>query len=381
MSNNKKDIKVTDYIVNVFATHVVLLESPVFLGDKTWMNCKNAILPRLVLSNRKYTVLTCVMDELKEKARMASPADTEVLAQRAKKALADIDDHIHQGLCEVVDDGLKVGFADAGVYKYCVDNRFDRNLLVITRDKQLAKDVLALNDLQSARSYRSIKVWYLEDSGFLNTHYDWNREVISSFNHSRQFNKHNSSRHVDENPVKERVCVTCKKDFKLTDAQIAAKKLSMQNKFPAGRFGNPKLPSPVAAKPVVNGVMNCSDCEDYSPEKCQACRDNAKQTVPQGGVRAKAPKKFEEPVEKLTCVDCGSVFDLTASNKRYFVLKGMVPPKRCPACRKRIKDAMNQHSVATSVNTNASSNECVGVYSGGAAHSFFSGIGGLFGSF
>ncbi|MCQ2061651.1 MAG: zinc-ribbon domain containing protein [Fibrobacter sp.] len=319
MVNYNNDIKMTDYILNTFATHEVVFDTSAFLGEQmTW---KNAILPRLALCNRKYTVPTCVMDELKEKACMVSPTDTAALAQRAKKALVDIDDHIQQGLCEIVDDGLKIGFADGAIYSYFAKNRFNTNLVLITRDIALGRDVLALNDLQSARSYRAIKVWRMEDSGFLNTHYDWNGNAALSFVRYNQGNNHISSFHHEEStPVNEyeRICVTCKKSYKLTEAQIAnhergvplpthcecciaAKKAALQIKFPTGR----------ALKPVVvNPPMN----------------------------------KVDDSVEKLTCVDCGEIFDLSASNKRFYILKGLVPPKRCQTCRDRIKNVMGNSS-------------------------------------
>lgn len=304
-----------------------LKNSLLYIDTNIWLHMISmaALIRRLARLNVPIYILAYVIKELE---KHASGGDKD-LQEKAQRALKNVESLVKQGLCSI--DNRDYGaheIGDAPFHAAFDQLRFEANVIFLTRDNNNAYDTLMLNYRRSARSWRKIQCWTIYDNGFIDTTF---------------FQK--------------------------------------RFKFPADRFGNPKLPSPVAAKPVVNGVMNCSDCEDYSPEKCQACRDNAKQAVPQGGVRAKAPKKFEEPVEKLTCVDCGSVFDLTASNKRYFVLKGMVPPKRCPACRKRIKDAMNQHSVATSVNTNASSNECVGVYSGGAAHGFFSGIGGLFGSF
>lgn len=37
----------------------------------------------------------------------------------------------------------------------------------------------------------------------------------------------------------------------------------------------------------------------------------------------------------LTCCDCGRRFTLSAGERRFFILRGLETPKRCPTCRKR----------------------------------------------
>ena len=36
----------------------------------------------------------------------------------------------------------------------------------------------------------------------------------------------------------------------------------------------------------------------------------------------------------LTCVDCNTDFTFTANEQSYFRNKCLLPPKRCPSCRK-----------------------------------------------
>jgi rRNA-processing protein FCF1 len=170
---NRQNIKTSDYIVSVFATHSIYLDTNILLDEKTAKCWKESILPRLAHCNRKFIVMTSVLAELRKKADAVMSGDAD-LAYRAKKALDDIDDLVQQNLCEIKKIDFEYEFADPVFYAIFATKRLQENNLLITRDKGLARDVLKLNRSESVRSYRPILVWYLEDSGYLNTHYHWN---------------------------------------------------------------------------------------------------------------------------------------------------------------------------------------------------------------
>lgn len=43
---------------------------------------------------------------------------------------------------------------------------------------------------------------------------------------------------------------------------------------------------------------------------------------------------------KLKCLDCGIDFSFSVGEQRFYISKGLSPPKRCPQCRTRRKDKL-----------------------------------------
>ena len=41
--------------------------------------------------------------------------------------------------------------------------------------------------------------------------------------------------------------------------------------------------------------------------------------------------------EEIICVDCGGQYELTEENKKFFLDKGLMLPKRCKECRAKRK--------------------------------------------
>lgn len=169
---NRHNIKPTDYILSIFSTHSVYLDANILLDEKTCKAWKNAILPRLARCNRKFIVIASVMAEIRKKADTVMAGDA-ALACRARKALDDLNNLVQQNLCEIKEVEIDSEFADSAFYSLFAAKRLQENILLITRDKGLARDVLRLNKSESVRSYRPILVWFMEDSGFINTHYHW----------------------------------------------------------------------------------------------------------------------------------------------------------------------------------------------------------------
>ena len=60
------------------------------------------------------------------------------------------------------------------------------------------------------------------------------------------------------------------------------------------------------------------------PKRCPDCRTNRKD-------RAK----------HIVCVECGTIFEFTASEQEFYEKNGFKEPRRCRACRKAKKDNPN----------------------------------------
>ena len=68
-----RNIRSTDYIVSVFATHSVYLDANILLDANTSKNWKDSILPRLARCNRKFIVIASVLAELRDYSGAAEP--------------------------------------------------------------------------------------------------------------------------------------------------------------------------------------------------------------------------------------------------------------------------------------------------------------------
>lgn len=60
------------------------------------------------------------------------------------------------------------------------------------------------------------------------------------------------------------------------------------------------------------------------PKRCRACRTNRK-----------------EKSKHIVCVECGEVFEFTASEQEFFAKNGFKEPKRCKNCRGKKNDGQD----------------------------------------
>jgi len=164
-----KHIKINGFFYSILSNYKTYVDTNIFLDEETARTWKKVLVRRLAVASKKFVVIRSVLLELKKKANFSDYA----LAKRAKKALADISTMIKQNLCEIEDDGVHVGFADAGFLELFGRKRFHENLLLVTRDQNLARDILKLNGFSSAKSYREILVWRMGDDGLLDSQYHW----------------------------------------------------------------------------------------------------------------------------------------------------------------------------------------------------------------
>jgi|GEM_PF-4294277 len=265
-----------------------LKNSRLYVDTNVWLHMAfmASLIRRLARINVPLYVLAYVIKELKK----AACSEDKALQESAKRALKTIDSLVKQGLC-VIDDcdygALEIG--DAPFHAAFDRLRFVENIVFLTRDNNNAYDTLMLNYRRSAKSWRKIQCWAIEDNGFIDTTFYQKRFSFPTFNH----------------PSKE---------------------------------------SHAIPKPVTKTV---------------------------------------EPIEEFYCRDCGKMFTMTASHQRYFKLKGLEVPRRCPECiakRKAegVKPVEKPMVSSSSSNGSSSSSSCCG--GGGSSGGFFYNLGSCLGS-
>lgn len=194
----KHGIKMNGYFYSILSNYKTYVDTNIFLDENTAKTWKKVLIPRLAVANKKLVVVNSVLHELKKKATDEDAS----LAARAKKALADVSNMVEQGLCEIEDDGVQPGLVDARLLDLFGRKRFHENLLLVTRDHSLARDILKLNGFSSAKSYREILVWSMDDDGFLDSHYSW-------------FPKKPRPKEKATEPIESITCCDCNKSFEL----------------------------------------------------------------------------------------------------------------------------------------------------------------------
>ena len=102
-------------------------------------------------------------EELKRHARNKADAERRIAAQRAIKIIKKAK---WAKLLEVSKRESKKNFADHVIYVRVSTDRLEQKILIITQDKKLATDLIALNALASQRG-RLVKVFKFKDDGTL----------------------------------------------------------------------------------------------------------------------------------------------------------------------------------------------------------------------
>lgn len=64
------------------------------------------------------------------------------------------------------------------------------------------------------------------------------------------------------------------------------------------------------------------------PKRCPECRSMRK-----------------DKIKHIVCVECGEVFEFTASEQEFYEKNGFKEPKRCKACRKVRKENTNGQDI------------------------------------
>ena len=131
-------------------------------GFPLWMDVLNNAISYLTNGSNVRIPRECY-EELKRHSRNKSDIEKRIAAQRAIKIIKKAK---WAKLLEISKRESKKNFADHVIYVKASMDRIDHKLLIITQDKKLASDLIALNDLASQRG-RIIKVFKFKENGTL----------------------------------------------------------------------------------------------------------------------------------------------------------------------------------------------------------------------
>lgn len=264
----KNCIKMNGYFYSILSNYKTYVDTNIFLDENTAKTWKKVLVPRLAVANKKFVVISSVLHELKKKT-----IDEDVsLAARAKKALAGINNMVEQGLCEIEVDGVQPGLVDARLLDLFGRKRFHENLLLVTRDHSLARDILKLNGFSSAKSYREILVWKMGDDGFLDSRYSW-------------FPKKPRHKEDATEPVETITCCDCNKSFELKRSEknyYLKKGLCIPKHCPDCRQKKKEMANSAFVSNLMNSVIGQNSTETSNPTSCSS--SNSSESSSGGGL-------------------------------------------------------------------------------------------------
>lgn len=91
----------------------------------------------------------------------------------------------------------------------------------------------------------------------------------------------------------------------------------------------------------------CKDCGaefEISVKEQLFAQENKGYVLPKRCPDCRAGRKNR--AKHIVCVECGEVFEFTASEQEFYKKNGFKEPKRCKSCRKIRKDAHHGQNIA-----------------------------------
>lgn len=172
MSDIIRSAQLEEYIKNykVYIDTCSLLDEN---SEKFWAYA----VPVVRQYNRPIFVVWSAVAELKRHAR-----DTEnpELSNRAKLALAKMQELQSEKIIEVIGDSRDGTFADNVYHIIFTRDRMMENLLLITQDNNLARDILKLKESQSVTRIKDIAAKRINFAGVLDD-YSWNSRAPRTY--------------------------------------------------------------------------------------------------------------------------------------------------------------------------------------------------------
>lgn len=182
-----------------------------FAADKFWMN----IIPMLNKHSCKIIVPLRSIDELEKLSKNAAKPDLAKSANDCKKKLKQL---MSAGYIEVRGEETD-NFADNVFQVVFTKFRMTHNLLLITQDNDLAKDILNLNESKSVKA-NEVHVKRINKYGYL-SYFNWNE---------KQNTKTNKKIRSDEVDLEEdEIFKICKTITSLPDTKIKISRMPMEN--------------------------------------------------------------------------------------------------------------------------------------------------------
>lgn len=186
-------------------------------ADKFWLN----VIPLLQIYNMKIIVLLRSLDELEKHSKNKNKPE---LMKDANNCIKVMNQLMSAGYIEVRGESTD-NFADNVFQVVFTKFRMTHNLLLITQDNDLAKDILALNDNRSVKA-NPVQVKRINKYGFLSD-FNWNGKINNT--ESKRKNNGKKTIELDLNP--DEVFKICTVITKLPDTRINIYKMPFENEI------------------------------------------------------------------------------------------------------------------------------------------------------
>lgn len=300
-------------------------------------------------AGKKIIIPAACAAELESVARDENKAD----APLAQEAIDTVNEFVEEGAAVLKGTKAEIddGFADKVILTQFMQHGMQNELMLITNDLGLAKDVVAMNMLNSSAGYHNRVMSIIPESGYLTSHIYWKAkesleqdQLTAAEELQKQLHLDEDSEKVDENIVPQtpdldtiqiqvpsgRGKYTCNVNFESDGPVVTACKL-------CGKVAD-----------VTNSLNGyCNDClrkgVDYTCANCGAPMFFSNYSK---YIKKKTPNKYcsdckDLPAEELTCRDCGKKFAISFGWKDCLVKKHRNLPTRCPECHEKARTARN----------------------------------------
>lgn len=305
--------------------------------------------PALKEAGKKVIIPAACAAELESVARDENKVDAPLALEAINTVNELIDEEIAvlKGTKAEIDDG----FADKVILAQFMQHGMRNELMLITNDLGLAKDIVAMNTLNSSSGYRNRVMSIIPESGYLTSHIFWKAKESLEQDQRVAAEELQKQLNLDEG--------SCKAE---DNAASQAPDLdTIQIQVPKGRGKYTCNVNFESDGPVVTACKLCGKVVDVTNSLDGYCNDCLHKGVDYTCANCGAPMFFSNfskfikhkssnkycadckdlPAEELTCRDCGRKFAISFGWKDSLEKKHRNLPTRCPECHEKARAARN----------------------------------------
>ena len=96
--------------------------------------------------------------------------------------------------------------------------------------------------------------------------------------------------------------------------------------------------------PIVEVCKDCGKEFEISVKEQLFAKENKGFVLPKRCPNCRADRK--DRTKHIVCMECGDVFEFTASEQEFYEKNGFKEPRRCKSCRKARKDNSNGQGIS-----------------------------------
>lgn len=305
--------------------------------------------PALKEAGKKVIIPAACAAELEAVARDENKAD----APLAQEAIDTVNELVEEGAAVLKGTKAEVedGFADRVILTQFLQHGMQNELMLITNDLGLAKDIVAMNTLNSSSGYRNRVMSIIPESGYLTSHVFWKAKESLEQDQLITAKELQKQLHLDEDGEKGEDNV----------APQAPDLDTIQIQVPSGRGKYSCNVNFESEGPVITSCKLCHQVVDVTNSLDGYCNDCLHKGVDyicarcgkpmffsnfSKYIKKKTPNKYcsdckDLPAEELTCRDCGTKFSVSFGWKDCLEKKHRNLPSRCPECHEKARAARN----------------------------------------